>query len=275
MMTTVNLDIQTVDVPKNLKQFYLRFYDDVMFGGEDDETLIGGNGKDLILGEGGNDLLQGKGGNDRLDGGGGNDSLEGGSGDDILVGGIDIQHLACAGFFCVDGSGDDLLKGEEGNDALIGAGGNDSLLGGVGDDNLRGENGNDSLLGGDGVDRLTGGFGSDILNGGGGADTFEFSFIDPFFGLPFVVPPPRPEPGIDTIEDFNANQEDKIAISGLGEVSITQFQYDGETGALFFDDRQFAQLQPDLDFIPERDIELNFSNPTFPDFDTPLTPSVF
>ncbi len=41
---------------------------------------------------------------------------------------------------------------------------------------------------------------------------------------------------------------------GCGELSISQFSYNQDTGALFFEDIQFVQLQAGLDFSVEQDI---------------------
>ncbi|WP_424100000.1 hypothetical protein [Moorena producens] len=73
-----------------------------------------------------------------------------------------------------------------------------------------------------------------------------------------------PERGIDTIEDFNALEGDKIKITGVRratspEVSLSQFNYNQSTGILSFENQQFAQLQAGADFIVDRDLILSIN----------------
>nr|WP_207388749.1 immunoglobulin-like domain-containing protein [Stutzerimonas kirkiae] len=102
----------------------------------------------------------------------------------------------------LDGSGNSLnnLIGGAGDDILTGGDGDDILRGGAGDDTLIGGAGNDILIGGDGDDILIGGSGDDILTGGAGADTFKWQAGDG---------------GNDRITDFDADEGDKIDLSGL------------------------------------------------------------
>ncbi|WP_424100011.1 hypothetical protein [Moorena producens] len=73
---------------------------------------------------------------------------------------------------------------------------------------------------------------------------------------------PKPERGIDRIEDFNAQEGDKIKIVGLGstEVSLSQFNYNQNTGILSFENKEFAQLQAGADFIVDREVILTISS---------------
>lgn len=76
--------------------------------------------------------------------------------------------------WAIGGSGNDLIKGNNGDNRLTGRAGNDKLVGLGGDDDLRGAAGKDKLIGGGGSDILTGGKGRDILKGGAGRDSFAF-----------------------------------------------------------------------------------------------------
>jgi Ca2+-binding RTX toxin-like protein len=109
----------------------------------------------------------------------GNHFIDGGAGSDILFG----------------GSGADTVDGGSDSDNLVGGNGNDLLFGSSGDDQLRGNNGNDSLQGDSG---------NDLLTGGTGADKFVFAT-----GAKFVLS----ELGVDTINDFNPSEGDKIQLS--------------------------------------------------------------
>ncbi len=97
--------------------------------------------------------------------------------------------------------GDNILVGDPGvNDAIAGRGGNDELFGLSGDDVLDGGLGNDLLNGGAGDDVLIGGPGQDTLIGGAGADRHVFFTLT--------------ERG-DTIQGFNANEGDRLDLSGI------------------------------------------------------------
>ena len=228
-----------------------------------------------------NNYLDGGDGSDLLNGGSGDDTLIGGDGDDNLFGGSVASGFTIGYYDPYTGdydpygevnysiSGNDVLDGGNGNDILSGAENNDTLIGGQGNDTLYGGYGNDSLLGGDGNDVLAGGPDNDTLRGGDGADVFRFEILIPPQSLSILFPPqnsdsslfpPKPERGIDNIEDFNSAEGDKIEISAPGELSISQFSYNQHTGGLFFENTQFAQLQAGLDFSVEQDITL-YSNP--------------
>jgi hypothetical protein len=96
----------------------------------------------------------------------------------------------------VGGDGNDLLQGGSGGDLLIGGAGNDTLDGGG--------------AGPGEVDRLDGGDGDDLLNltgntvarGGEGADTFN------------LVAATGPTPSVNVVTDFNAQEGDRISLSG-------------------------------------------------------------
>jgi Ca2+-binding RTX toxin-like protein len=143
---------------------------------------------------------------------------------------------------------DSYINGGNGNDTLSGRE-YSSVYGGAGNDTLTGDY--SSLDGGDGNDVLrslvaatmAGGNGNDTLIGNDqGEDYFEFN---------------TPNEGIDTIENFVVGQ-DTISVSysgfGIGQGECNRFTYNSSTGALFFDQTQFAWLEPNLNFDPCRDI---------------------
>lgn len=264
---------------------------DAIAGGRGDDTLIGGSGDDTLYGElasvltgissspltEGKNYLDGGNGDDFLSGGSNHDTLMGGNGDDKLYGGS-TSLGGCTSVYdpygeyqnCGSVSGNDILNGGDGNDTLDGKGGADTLIGESGNDLLTGGYGNDSLTGGDGNDTLTGGSDSDTLTGGEGADLFSFRLLFPKGGLKTLgifsqfTLPPTPERGIDTIEDFNGKEGDKIKISGVrtagfGEVSLGQYDYNQNTGILSFENKEFAQLQPGADFRLDRDVILSIN----------------
>ncbi|NES84890.1 MAG: calcium-binding protein [Moorea sp. SIO2B7] len=271
---------------------------DTLEGRAGDDVLTGGPGPSFGLSffevkKSDHDFLDGGTGNDTLNGADGNDTLKGGAGDDSLLGdfrrrltGIPINY----------NPGSDILDGGDGNDVLEGGGSSDTLIGGTGNDTLIGDGddqnvfggGNDSLIGGNGDDSLVGGEGSDTLTGGHGADIFKFTFTNrPLPIFPPSMPPsqplqfsrginitdsfllprnddsevPRPESGIDRITDFNVQEGDRIEIVSFGELDIDQISYNKTTGALSFEEQQFAQLQAGLDFSPEQHIDLQVFPP--------------
>jgi uncharacterized repeat protein (TIGR01451 family) len=129
-----------------------------------------------------------------------------------------------------------------GDQILFGTPGNDTFSGGSGNDILDGLDGDDVLDGEDGDDTLEGGSGNDTLTGGTGSDSFVFS---------------SPTEGVDTIEDFESREGDRIVVSAAGfgggltpgtsleesqfvlgttsADSSDRFIYDPSTGNLFFD----------------------------------------
>jgi len=134
------------------------------------------------------------------------------------------------------------LDSTTGDEILFGTIGNDNLSGNAGKDILDGLAGNDVLDGGEGNDIIKGSAGNDSLTGGTGSDSFVFE---------------SPTEGIDTIEDFDSSEGDRIVISAtgfggglipdavlaesqfvLGTTAVDsddRFIYDPATGNLFFD----------------------------------------
>jgi Ca2+-binding RTX toxin-like protein len=199
-----------------------------ILGNYSNNYLNGSAGDDYLDGNGGNDTLYGSDGNDTLGGSFGNDYLFGGFGNDTLNG--DQNH--------------DILYGDDGDDSLQGSFGNDHLFGDSGDDTLNGSHDNDTLYGGDGSDSLVGGFGNDLLDGGYGIDTLTGGDgADTFY---FGVFMPQQ---IDRITDFAYKElgEDKIQVEavafGIGLNEYDRFTFNSSTGALFFEQTQFASLQ--------------------------------
>ncbi len=189
---------------------------------------INGTGNDLsnyMLGNAGNNFLKGEGGDDQINGRAGNDNIFGGAGNDTLLGDV----------------GNDLLDGGNGNDVLYGNNDNDRLFGSGGDDILYGGNGNDVLAGGGDIFPA----GNNTLWGGAGADGFRFYFAPT---------------GIDTIKDFQRSEVDKVEIHpSFGATSLDQFSYDSNTGALSFNNTQFATVEfgnKPADFSVQKDIVL-------------------
>ncbi|MDJ0717087.1 MAG: calcium-binding protein, partial [Prochloraceae cyanobacterium] len=101
----------------------------------------------------------------------------------------------------------------------------------------------DSINGGSGGDILEGGSGNDTLSGQSGADKFVFN---------------SSSQGIDTIEDFNISEGDRIKIGGgFGATAISQFNFNSGTGNLSFNGQNFANLKNVTDFNLSRDLILD------------------
>ena len=173
---------------------------DTVFGAAYGETISLGNGNDYLYGQGGDDFLYT---------GAGADVMNGGLGYDTMVfhktmvadwqSGVvdaDIGWDSWSGWEAIQGSsGDDVIRTNSWGFSveLRGGAGNDLLAAGVTgvvSDILNGEAGDDTLDGGAGDDGLTGGSGADTFVIGSGG-------------------------GIDLITDFNAEEGDKIDLSGI------------------------------------------------------------
>ena len=196
---------------------------DVITGGNGDDTINGGGGNDEINGNNGSDFLTGGNGNDVINGRGGNDFISANLGDDTVHGGSgadDINGNAGDDHLFGDG-GDDVINGDSGNDAINGGDGRETIHGGTGSDTIRGGNGSDFLFGDEGIDVLRGGSGGDVLSGGDGGDYLNgdsggdvlnggmgadlFIFTDGF--------------GLDTIQDFDSADAEKINLAGVSEIT--------------------------------------------------------
>lgn len=126
---------------------------DTAYGGAGNDYLRGLAGEDSLAGDGGDDTLWADDGNDSLFGGSGHDDLFGGEGDDLLYGGFGNDLVDA-------GAGRDTVFGDAGNDTLtamglsLGEGPNTSFVyGGSGDDLLRFEDGS-TVSGGTGSDQF-------------------------------------------------------------------------------------------------------------------------
>ncbi|BAY88360.1 MULTISPECIES: S8 family serine peptidase [unclassified Tolypothrix] len=212
-----------------------------IYGTVDNDSLTGGLGNDTISGNDGNDSIDGGDGNDVLNGENGNDTITGGAGDDTANGGAGGDRLYGAdGNDNLNGdAGNDKLYGDAGDDILNGGSNNDTLYGGAGNDTLIGGNGKDVLIGGDDRDVLIGGLGNDTLTGGLGADIFVFDSL---------------ADKKDAIADFSSSEGDKIQIGASFGTDLSLFSYNNITGALSFNNVQFATLNTDSMFNIEQDI---------------------
>ncbi len=212
------------------------------------ETLISSGVKNVaIQGTPGNDYLTAIQVNEQINGDEGDDTLIGGSGNDYLVG----------------GGGNDILTGGSGRDTFVldySGGGIDTITdfsfnndivkittpiipstNVISNSSSKGYEGNDILIDRSGKDYLMKGGGDDILTGGKDSNTF---------------------PSIKSSEnDIKVTKSKTNALPSkivLGETGLSIFgsgiklpnylSYDGNTGALFYEDRQLAWLPPNLYF---------------------------
>jgi Ca2+-binding RTX toxin-like protein len=244
------------------------WYYAMLYGGYGNDVLVGGIGNDVLIGGLGNDYLEGSVGTDTMTGGGNDDiyvidaldvvtELAGEGNDSVYIAtsytlGANLENLFLTDVAAIKGTGNDLdnyiygsvadnsLDGRSGNDTIDGGDGNDKLDGGkdndilsgdAGNDTLKGSSGNDRLYGRDGEDTLSGDSDDDILNGGAGNDTLKGGTGADRFQFTSVTD------GIDTIEDFNLAEGDKVEIvqAIFGATSASQFSYDRNSGALFYD----------------------------------------
>lgn len=177
--------------------------------GTDIENALGGAGQDVIYGNALRNMLIGGAGDDRLYSFEGEDSIAGGFGQDQLWGGgawdymhgnqgADTLWGGDGGDWVVGGQDGDLLNGEAGDDYIVANLGADTAYGGDGADTILGGQADDVLFGGAGDDLLIGDRGNDLLSGGSGADTFHM----------------MAQGGIDRISDFNADEGDRVTVSG-------------------------------------------------------------
>ena len=111
------------------------------------------------------------------------------------------------------------------NDAITAANSGSQLNGLDGNDWLQGLNGADELKGGDGNDQLCGGGGVNGLNGGLGADVFDIT-TESLNG------------GLQTIQDFNAAEGDRLMLSeayaeAIGDYFFVPTQEDWQKAVSF------------------------------------------
>ena len=98
----------------------------------------------------------------------------------------------------------EVLWGTDRDDAIVGTTSGERIVGERGDDTLRGDGGDDLLEGGPGDDVLIGGPGEDRLVGGDGADRFVVGMV-------------QAGAGIDTVEDFDAEEGDVLVLGIPGD----------------------------------------------------------
>ena len=128
-------------------------------------------------------------------------------------------------------AGDDNLFGSEGVNQINGGAGNDTIYGGSQTDTINGGAGNDTIYASEGDNTIFAGSGDDIIYSGAGADTIVGSAGDDTIwlggGMDIVVL--APGSGIDTINNFQANQT-KLGLSGsLGFESLNITQAENAT----------------------------------------------
>lgn len=226
---------------------------DVIDGSSGGDSLYGGAGKDIVRGGGGNDVLEvGQAGEllsgEIYDGGTGIDTLSffmlgdynGFNLSTVNIIGIEkivsysdlfkmtvaqlnaFSDIRVGGVVLADGGSVDLTDvtffngglqlSAQGNSvdltglndslyySIVGGAGSDTVLGSARDDLIKGNASDDILRGAEGNDQLFGGSGNDSLKGGVGKDTFSFINIGE---------------GVDTVEDFNAIEGDKLLFSKM------------------------------------------------------------
>ncbi len=137
----------------------------LLLGSASADILTGGEGPDSLRGESGDDRLFGMGGDDSLDSSVGLDTLDGGAGQDtadyrMLPAGVSVD-LAVLG---------PQSKAQYGSDTLAAI---ENVAGGSGEDVLRGDDGPNVLSSGQGRDELEGRGGDDRLNSGEGKDELD------------------------------------------------------------------------------------------------------
>ncbi len=239
----------------------------------DKDTLVGGAGNDhlydvtnsMLMGGAGNDTLGTEYGDSTLIGGTGNDTYKlernASTATNIIIEDLDagvdtveaifsytlgdsLENLILDNYYVGDISG---IGNTLDNTIYVpGNASNDYLFGDAGNDNLNGGTGNDTVDGGTGNDRLAAGQGNHTLTGGAGADIFDF----------YVVL----ENTIGTVTDFTCQEGDKIEVTaswfGIGQNDHHRFNFNSSTGALSFDQMQFASLEAGTDFVASRDITI-------------------
>ncbi|MEO0987029.1 MAG: hypothetical protein AAFY20_15960 [Cyanobacteria bacterium J06639_14] len=213
------------------------------------DNLFGGGGKDHLIGGADGDNLNGGLGRDEMEGNDGNDTYvvhdindqvieQANEGRDVVISFVDyalpahIEELQLRDM-ANQGIGNSL------NNRIYGNAADNYIEGQAGRDVINGYDGVDTLLGGAGVDSLVGGAGADTIVGGADADNFTLT---------------NPDGSIDTFQDFNPVEGDKILLYesgfgvGRGVLAAQKFTlgssastadhrliYESASGSLFFD----------------------------------------
>lgn len=116
-------------------------------------------------------------------------------------------------------------------------------------ENAIGGFGNDEITGNETKNSLQGAGGADTLTGGAGNDTFVFKSATE---------------GVDTIEDFDRQQGDKILLDVSAQAD--QFNYNAQTGEISFDNQVFVTLaNTPADFTIGTDLVFNDTTPVDPE----------
>lgn len=271
----------------------------VLRGNLADNTLDGKGGADTLMGGGGNDTYIVGPGDVVSDSGGSDSVLSNVSQFALSAGLESLSLAMMAGAALVTGSaGANHIVGNRYSNTLSGGDGNDTLEGGRGDDFLFGGNGADRLDGGFGADVMAGGAGNDVyvvsatrdqvvelagggvdrvevqavryaldanvenaiitrasgssvtgnalantIEGGAGADRFIFASRGP----------------VDRIVDFTPGTDKIVLDAGIFADGLAAVDYDGETGALFYNDVQFATLGIGLEHPAFTDADLQLA----------------
>ncbi len=211
------------------------YFNDRIFGDEDDyeeyfsdgnDDISAGDGYDYIHGGGGNDIIRGGNDNDIICGDSGDDELHGDDGNDSILGGSGEDTI-------YGGNGVDTIFGDADNDLIYGGEDNDTINGGEGDDVLYGDAGNDKIYGSKGNDIINGGSGNDTLEGGEGNDSFYFGYgygndtIYDKYGISHIelgeidiedIVYETAENGHDLIFSFESSPEDVLTILDFDEL---------------------------------------------------------
>lgn len=163
--------------------------------------------------------------------------FDGTNGDDRLIG--DRQANVIRGFagndYIEGGFGIDFLDGGAGNDTVSYSYGSSAFTWDMSTDQLTFKSGKsetvrnfENVIGSKGNDRIIASGINNVIAGERGADTFVFKSLDG---------------SLDTIQDFNAQQGDRIEVSRAGFSSTGGFTYNERTGDLSFNNQQIIFLE--------------------------------
>jgi Ca2+-binding RTX toxin-like protein len=252
---------------------------DKIFGQRGTDTIDGGDGEDIIQGGDGYDTINAGAGDDLivLQEGDRHDNVDGGLGRDSL----DLRKVTSQGVVIDLGAGTwhqtpgffdipivigpsakgppitlpaaivtrtvtnvENVFGTAQADLMTGSAAADLLRGELGDDVLNGALGNDSLNGGRGNDLIVGGLGKDQMTGSFGSDVFDFNTLaDSVINSALN----------DVIRDFNANNQDRIDLSGIDAIDggandsfvfigTSAFTAAGQVRMVFFGGNTFVDM---------------------------------
>ncbi|MBD2728532.1 hypothetical protein H6G96_19975 [Nostoc sp. FACHB-892] len=218
------------------------------------ETLISSGVKNVVI--------EGTPGNDYLTTIQANEQIYGYEGDDTLIGGSDKDYL-------VGGGGNDILTGGSGRDTFVldySGGGIDTITDfsfnndivkittpiipsiNISNSSSKGYEGDDILIDRSGKDYLMKGVGDDILTDGKDSNTFP-SIKSSENDIKVTKSKTKvTKSKTNALLSKQVLGETQSAIFGRGIKLPNYLSYDGNTGALFYEDRQLAWLPPNLYF---------------------------